>query len=138
MKNYNIFLLLIFTTSCTLNYQWEIPEDINTIMEAHYYMMNVKYVPESSDNWKLPENTYYSNSGDCEDQAALLANIFIYKLKYKDVKLSIGYLPNRQRHMVVKYNGDYYNAQNVYTINETFKEQYSISYDSYLFYARIR
>jgi hypothetical protein len=124
--------------SCELQQAWIIPEDIKTEEEASAFMKTKGYdFNDSSDNWLTPETAYYSDSLDCEDSAGLLAHIFIYKLGYKDVRM-IGTLVGGIPHMLVYHDGKYYEGKTGQLTMMNQVEVTNISYELYIFLARIK
>lgn len=111
-----LFAVLGLFGSCAFipDYTWMPPAEIDTLARAQELMRQVKNTPdEGLGNWKLPENTYLSMKGDCEDQAGLLASIMIYNLKYEDVKL-VGCINKETNtpHILVFASGQYFESFN--------------------------
>lgn len=120
-----------------MQYEWVIPEDIETKSEAAIFMSSLDYIYESGDNWMLPESTYYKKGGDCEDLSGLLAHIFIYCLNLSDVKL-VGCISADGPHMMVYSGGVYYEGQTGRPTRTNYIILYKMSYESYIFLAKVK
>jgi len=120
MKKIILILFITALSGCDMfydfQYDWVIPEDINTRADINNLMLSptYNYVPDATgDFWSFPDETYYrTNEGnDCEDMAFLYVYLYHECLGLYDVK-AVG-LSNKFRdvdHMIFKVNGEYYES----------------------------
>lgn len=140
MKKLLTVLTLVWVlTGCGLffDYNWVFPGQITSVSDALYYMYHVEYKSERGDHWALPHETYNSNSGDCEDQAALLANMMIYKLGMNARLVGAVHRFSGTGHMAVECDGRFYEATGGYE-NPSFERYFKVViYYSYEDYCRM-
>lgn len=78
---------------------------------------NVEYAydsdmyPGCKDYWQLPHTTYITGFGDCEDFSLLLLHLLYEQVPEKEMYLARVAVGPTQTHIVIWYDGDYYEPQ---------------------------
>jgi hypothetical protein len=93
------------------NFENDIPYFADWQQAAKWVANNISYKLEESDYWKLPQETYNSKNGDCEDFSILLAYILYENLQINDVKLVRIQTETKGYHLIVQIGEIYIEAQ---------------------------
>lgn len=90
------------------DYYFENDIKVTNVFEAIYWIQNnIEYENDPYDYWKLPQETYESRAGDCEDIALLFLYICRELLYIKDCSL-IRVISRGSFHIIPKVNELYY------------------------------
>ena len=93
---------------------WRAPAEINTHEKIVELVSSIhKEANTGVGSWWTPRTTYTLLKGDCNDISGLMANIMIYNLQYRDVRL-VGCISRESGnpHMIVYADGKYYESKN--------------------------